>query len=126
MFDQNFPKLSIETVTFSVSCFAPRGHLEDVYDICWTRDGNFMISGSVDNTAIMWDISKGVQPQLCMVQIFRRATTVMHIDDFFILFFCLILCSGQKVCMLNDHKSYVQGVTWDPQGQYVATLSCDR
>ncbi|XP_017278117.1 chromatin assembly factor 1 subunit B isoform X2 [Kryptolebias marmoratus] len=68
-----------------------RGHIEDVYDICWTRDGNLMISGSVDNTAIMWDINK-----------------------------------GQKLCILNDHKSYVQGVTWDPLGQYVATLSCDR
>ncbi|KAK2839890.1 hypothetical protein Q5P01_013630 [Channa striata] len=68
-----------------------RGHIEDVYDICWTRDGNSMVSGSVDNTAIMWDINK-----------------------------------GQKLCILNDHKSYVQGVTWDPLGQYVATLSCDR
>ncbi|XP_061697333.1 chromatin assembly factor 1 subunit B isoform X2 [Syngnathoides biaculeatus] len=68
-----------------------RGHIEDVYDICWTRDGNCMVSGSVDNTAIMWDINK-----------------------------------GQKLCILNDHKSYVQGVTWDPLGQYVATLSCDR
>ncbi|KAL0963435.1 hypothetical protein UPYG_G00306380 [Umbra pygmaea] len=68
-----------------------RGHIEDVYDICWTRDGNFMVSGSVDNTAIMWDVMK-----------------------------------GQKLCIFNDHKSYVQGVTWDPLGQYVATLSCDR
>uniref|UniRef100_A0A3P8VS62 Chromatin assembly factor 1, subunit B n=1 Tax=Cynoglossus semilaevis TaxID=244447 RepID=A0A3P8VS62_CYNSE len=68
-----------------------RGHIEDVYDVSWTRDGNFMVSGSVDNTAIMWDINK-----------------------------------GQKLCILNDHKSYVQGVTWDPLGQYVATLSCDR
>ncbi|XP_047456980.1 chromatin assembly factor 1 subunit B [Mugil cephalus] len=68
-----------------------RGHIEDVYDICWTREGNFMVSGSVDNTAIMWDVNK-----------------------------------GQKLCILNDHKSYVQGVTWDPLGQYVATLSCDR
>uniref|UniRef100_A0A672JTV8 Chromatin assembly factor 1 subunit B n=1 Tax=Salarias fasciatus TaxID=181472 RepID=A0A672JTV8_SALFA len=68
-----------------------RGHIEDVYDISWTRDGNFMISGSVDNTAIMWNINK-----------------------------------GQKLCILNDHKSYVQGVAWDPLGQYVATLSCDR
>ncbi|XP_077584219.1 chromatin assembly factor 1 subunit B [Stigmatopora nigra] len=68
-----------------------RGHIEDVYDLSWTRDGNYMVSGSVDNTAIMWDINK-----------------------------------GQKICILNDHKSYVQGVTWDPLGQYVATLSCDR
>ncbi|XP_073701203.1 chromatin assembly factor 1 subunit B [Garra rufa] len=68
-----------------------RGHIEDVYDISWTSDGNFMVSGSVDNTAIMWDINK-----------------------------------GQKMCIFNDHKSYVQGVAWDPLGQYISTLSCDR
>ncbi|XP_036075046.1 chromatin assembly factor 1 subunit B [Rousettus aegyptiacus] len=68
-----------------------RGHLEDVYDICWAADGNFMASASVDNTAIIWDVSK-----------------------------------GQKISIFNEHKSYVQGVTWDPLGQYVATLSCDR
>ncbi|KAM3862017.1 chromatin assembly factor 1 subunit B [Diretmus argenteus] len=68
-----------------------RGHIEDVYDISWTRNGNFMVSGSVDNTAIMWDVTK-----------------------------------GQKLCIFNEHKSYVQGVTWDPLGQYIATLSCDR
>ncbi|KAK1797794.1 hypothetical protein P4O66_008142, partial [Electrophorus voltai] len=68
-----------------------RGHIEDVYDISWTIDGNFLVSGSVDNTAIMWDIQK-----------------------------------SQKMCIFNDHKSYVQGVTWDPLGQYICTLSCDR
>ncbi|XP_030055541.1 chromatin assembly factor 1 subunit B [Microcaecilia unicolor] len=68
-----------------------RGHLEDVYDICWTLDGNYMASASVDNTAIMWDVSK-----------------------------------GQKVSIFNEHKSYVQGIAWDPLGQYIATLSCDR
>lgn len=68
-----------------------RGHLEDVYDICWASDGNFMASASVDNTAIIWDVSK-----------------------------------GQKISIFNEHKSYVQGVAWDPLGQYVATLSCDR
>ncbi|RXM35737.1 MORC family CW-type zinc finger protein 3 [Acipenser ruthenus] len=68
-----------------------RGHIEDVYDISWTADGNFMVSGSVDNTAIMWDVNK-----------------------------------GQKMTVFNEHKSYVQGVTWDPLGKYITTLSCDR
>lgn len=44
----------------------------------------------------------------------------------FITFVATLSVSGQKLCILNDHKSYVQGVTWDPLGQYVATLSCDR
>jgi len=36
-----------------------RGHMEDVYDICWSPDSSQLFSGSVDNTAILWDISKG-------------------------------------------------------------------
>ena len=36
-----------------------RGHLEDVYDLCWSPDSSSLISGSVDNTAIMWDVQKG-------------------------------------------------------------------
>lgn len=36
-----------------------RGHLDDVYDISWSLDSNFLLSGSVDNTAIVWDVKKG-------------------------------------------------------------------
>lgn len=36
-----------------------RGHMEDVYDICWSPDSCQLLSGSVDNTAILWDVSKG-------------------------------------------------------------------
>lgn len=35
-----------------------RGHVEDVYDLSWSHDSNFLISGSVDNTAIVWDVQK--------------------------------------------------------------------
>lgn len=113
-----------------------RGHIEDVYDISWTRDGNFMVSGSVDNTAIMWDVTKG---KMCVHKVGLNVSVELYL--------CCLLCllsvnaccslvtkqllpvlyfSGQKLCIFNDHKSYVQGVTWDPLGQYVATLSCDR
>ncbi|XP_030768428.1 chromatin assembly factor 1 subunit B, partial [Sitophilus oryzae] len=36
-----------------------RGHKEDVYDLSWSIDESKLISGSVDNTAIIWDINKG-------------------------------------------------------------------
>ncbi|XP_050293683.1 chromatin assembly factor 1 subunit B [Anthonomus grandis grandis] len=36
-----------------------RGHKEDVYDICWSIDESKILSGSVDNTAILWDTNKG-------------------------------------------------------------------
>ncbi|GIX84359.1 chromatin assembly factor 1 subunit B, partial [Caerostris darwini] len=35
-----------------------RGHLEDIYDISWSSDGKFLVSASMDNTAIIWDMQK--------------------------------------------------------------------
>ena len=34
--------------------------------------------------------------------------------------------NGKQVKVLKDHKHFVQGVAWDPLGQYIATQSCDR
>lgn len=36
-----------------------RGHKEDVYDLCWSPDDSKIISGSIDNTAIIWDTKQG-------------------------------------------------------------------
>lgn len=36
-----------------------KGHLEDIYDISWSPNSDFLISGSVDNTAMLWDVKKG-------------------------------------------------------------------
>lgn len=36
-----------------------RGHLEDIYDLSWSNDCCYIITGSVDNTAIVWDVQKG-------------------------------------------------------------------
>lgn len=68
-----------------------RGHLEDVNDISWSKDGNFLVSASLDNTAIIWDMQKYV-----------------------------------KVYMLTDFKGYVQGISWDPLNQYIASIGTDR
>ena len=36
-----------------------KGHLDDVYDLQWSPDGRFLISGSIDNCAIVWDVRTG-------------------------------------------------------------------
>lgn len=36
-----------------------RGHIDDICDICWSPSDCFLASGSVDNTCIVWDVSKG-------------------------------------------------------------------
>ena len=39
--------------------FSHRGHLEDIYDLAWSPNGTQLVSGSVDNSAIIWDVDKG-------------------------------------------------------------------
>uniref|UniRef100_A0A6M2D2R9 Putative chromatin assembly factor n=1 Tax=Rhipicephalus microplus TaxID=6941 RepID=A0A6M2D2R9_RHIMP len=36
-----------------------RGHIDDVCDICWSPDNIYLLSGSVDNSAIIWHVEKG-------------------------------------------------------------------
>ncbi len=69
-----------------------RGHIEDVYDISWTSDGNFMVSGSVDNTAIMWDVKKGMKPEAGL-------RNCIHILVFIDVIFFRINYGGE--CFLN-------------------------
>lgn len=35
-----------------------RGHHEDVYDLSWSQDSQFLVSGSVDNSVRVWDVQK--------------------------------------------------------------------
>lgn len=38
-----------------------RGHIEDICDLAWSKDDQFLLSGSVDNSAILWDTIKGTK-----------------------------------------------------------------
>ncbi|XP_054805020.1 LOW QUALITY PROTEIN: chromatin assembly factor 1 subunit FAS2 [Prosopis cineraria] len=40
-----------------------RSHHKDILDLQWSPDGTFLISGSVDNSCIIWDINKGTNLQ---------------------------------------------------------------
>lgn len=72
-----------------VLSFFCRGHIEDVYDLCWSPDGNNLISGSVDNSAIIWDIVKGVY-------IFFRIIIACHLKMIHVIF---IVINPGKICL---------------------------
>lgn len=62
----NIPSLDDETndrevwVVFKIL----RCHKEDIYDICWSPNSSKLLSGSIDNTAILWDVQKGKNEQI--------------------------------------------------------------
>ena len=61
----SYPSTFSKLFAYYCSLLFYRGHLEDVYDLCWSSDSNCIITGSVDNTAIVWDVQKG--ETLCYV-----------------------------------------------------------
>ncbi|VDN13605.1 unnamed protein product [Dibothriocephalus latus] len=92
-----------------------RRHLEDIYDLCWSPDEAFLLSGSVDHSAILWQLDlaptsvsqEGVADQTGAKESGSTPTAL-------------------RTVILRDHKHYVQGVAWDPLGDFVATMSSDR
>ncbi|KAL3680911.1 hypothetical protein R1sor_023867 [Riccia sorocarpa] len=41
-----------------------RFHMKDVLDLDWSKDGSLLVSASVDNTCIIWDVSRGAVDQV--------------------------------------------------------------
>ena len=34
------------------------GHVKEVYDLRWSLDGKYIVSGSMDDRAILWNVEK--------------------------------------------------------------------
>ncbi len=68
-----------------------RGHLNSVLSVSWTACSTFLVSGSVDNTAILWNAAKG--------------TLLQRIEGI---------------------RGYVNGVAFDPLGEFLAIQSNDK
>lgn len=82
-----------------------RRHLEDIYDLCWAPDETGLISGSVDQSTIIWKLD-----HLLTQDGGSGGSSSVSV----------------KAHVQRDHKHYVQGVAWDPLGVYFVSMSSDR
>ncbi|KAF7255531.1 hypothetical protein EG68_07734 [Paragonimus skrjabini miyazakii] len=129
---------SASAVEHWVPCRSLRRHLEDIYDLCWSPDNQALISGSVDHSVIVWQLDlahvmRSASPTKSSHNETSSATNVGPAGDAVSTSAVApnpaasSLGTGNTKCLIvRDHKHYVQGVTWDPLGFYVASLSSDR
>ena len=80
----------------------------EIYDLAWSPDGVFFITGSLDNIARIYNAQTGKR---------RLAWGGLSAGLIYI---------GSMVRQIAEHNHYVQGVAWDPLNEYVATQSSDR
>src|SRR5579862_5324433 len=83
----------------------------EIYDLAWSPDGVFFITGSMDNIARIYNAQTGLYKVIRLGQ-FRLTKGLTRI--------------GQTVRQIAEHNHYVQGVAWDPLNEFVATQSSDR
>lgn len=85
----------------------------EIYDLAWSPDGVFIMTGSMDNIARIYNAQTGWSTNL-RLRGFSGAIR-LTIDSL-----------GQMVRQIAEHSHYVQGVAWDPLNEFVATQSSDR
>lgn len=98
-----------------------RSHLEDVYDLSWSADSKFLVSGSVDNSAIVWDIKKGSRITIlpdhkAFVQGVAYDPLEQYVATMSSDRSCRIFSITSKNCLYNIHKG--PGMT-KPNGEKI-------
>lgn len=86
-------------------CFTLQGHTMDVLDICWSPRG-ILASASVDNKIMIWD--------------FRSQMSSMGLSGTY---------SSPMISpthILEGHRSFVKGISFDPIGRYLASSGGDN
>lgn len=129
-------------------------HQSAVNMVRWSKDGKMLASGDNDFVTILWTYSeKDTAPDIFgdektdevanTENWVHHKTLRGHIQDVVGLEFSpcgafLISCStdnsaiifdvakGNKLKSLDEHKGWVNGVTWDPLMKYFATICSDR
>lgn len=131
-------------------------HQNSVNAVRWSGNGQILASADTDSAIFLWTFTEseaapdifGGQDDEESEMTNRENWTVWktlrgHLQDIVGLSWSpcarfLISCStdstaivfdvnkGAKVKMLDDHKGWVNGVAWDPQDKYVASIASDR
>lgn len=90
--------------------FLDRATTQEIYDLAWSPTSEYILSGSTDNTARIFNVADGTSlPTLSQKG---------HSPD--------VSFPGVCVREIAEHNHYVQGVAWDPMNEYIATQSSDR
>jgi transducin (beta)-like 1 len=106
-------------------------HKGPIFSLKWNKKGDYLLSGSVDNTAIIWDVSNGEVKQQFRNHTAPTLDVDWRNDNSF------ATCSTDKmiyVCKLGEtrplrvfqgHEDEVNAIRWDPSGNLLASCSDD-
>nr|CDS26360.1 chromatin assembly factor 1 subunit b [Hymenolepis microstoma] len=77
-----------------------KGHDFEILDLAWSPDEKAIVSGGVDKKVVLYTLNIPASGDVASLSVDKE--------------------------VLGSHKHLVQGVAWDPEGVFVASLSNDR
>ncbi|VDL62218.1 unnamed protein product [Hymenolepis diminuta] len=77
-----------------------KGHDYEILDLAWSPEEKAIVSGGVDKKVILYTLNIPASGDVSSLSVDKE--------------------------VLGSHKHLVQGVAWDPKGEFVASLSNDR
>jgi len=107
-----------------------KGHYESITAVAYSPDGRYIVTGSEDKTARLWDVRKGEE-----VRIFKGHTDYVTSVNFSSDGRYLVTGSLDKttkiwdlkmvgaVYTFGDHPDYVTSVAFSPDGKYIISAS---
>ena len=116
-------------ITQKAHLVIPKGHLEGITSVCFSPDGKFILSGSRDHTAKIWNLL-GHE-----VETFNLDKDVLAVafspDEKFILTgsaegkIKLWKISGELIQTIDAHVKDINSIAFSPDGYYMLSASDD-
>ena len=111
----------------------PAGHTDCVYSVAFSPDGRYVLSGSVDNTLKLWEVSTGREVRSFKGHIDWVFSVAFSLDGRYVLSgsrdYTLKLwevSTGHEVRSFDGHTSSVLSVAFSLDGRYVLSGSVDN
>ncbi|KAF8410136.1 hypothetical protein HHK36_002658 [Tetracentron sinense] len=106
-------------------------HKGPIFSLKWNKKCDFLLSGSVDKTAIVWDVKTGEWKQ----QFDFHSATILDVDwrnnlsfatgsEDNMIYVCKI-GENRPIRTFSGHQGEINAIKWDPTGSLLASCSDD-
>jgi WD40 repeat protein len=125
---------------FSVQCFSqkaelilPIGHIDNVSSLCFSSDGKFLATGSLDKTAKLWDVVTGKEIRTFFGHTGPVTSVALSSDGKFLLTgskdstaILWDVYSGKQIKTITGHQGKINAVAISADKKYLLTGSSDK